>query len=179
MRRRHSICVQHDPPSRVLLLRHAEKPADESDPNLSTRGKSRAGALPAWIIKDFGTPVAVYAMLGGAEATRHTLRPIQTVEPLALASGVDLLTSYDYGQTRELAHEVLTTPAYSGGLVVICWVHQELKELARAFGYTKAKAWDGGYDHLWALRDFDASGDEAEPELTSIAQRLLFGDSSH
>jgi hypothetical protein len=173
------VCALHDPPSRVLLLRHAEKPEDESDPNLSARGKSRAGALPAWILKDFGTPVAVYAMRGGGtDATRSTLRPIETVEPLAQASGVELLTTYDYGQVHELAHEVLTTRAYSRELVVVCWVHQELKDLARALGCTKARTWDGGYDHLWSVQDLTAVNDN-KPALESIAQRLLFGDSSH
>jgi hypothetical protein len=32
-------------PSLVLIIRHAEKPEDQNDPNLSPRGYQRAGAL--------------------------------------------------------------------------------------------------------------------------------------
>jgi hypothetical protein len=53
-------------PARVILLRHAEKPPDESNVHLSERGESRARALavflttkPAFVTN--GLPAALFA----------------------------------------------------------------------------------------------------------------------
>jgi hypothetical protein len=53
-------------PRLILLIRHAEKPEDRHDPNLSSRGYSRAGALPAWLACTYEKPVAIYAMRSGS-----------------------------------------------------------------------------------------------------------------
>lgn len=171
-----AICTNHDPPSAVLLLRHAEKPDDNNDINLSTRGYSRAGALPSWLIKQFGTPYAIYAM-DPSDKSHLTLRPIQTVTPLSETIGVAIDKSYRYGQIHKLVHSVLTNVQNSGRLIVICWEHDEIKDIAKLFGYD-AKPWKSDdFDHLWLL-DSLSNLDNKNNKPKIIPQKLLYGDSS-
>jgi hypothetical protein len=53
-------------PAQIILIRHAEKPADPEDPHLSEAGVKRAERLVSFITNDpamtrFGLPVAVFA----------------------------------------------------------------------------------------------------------------------
>ena len=43
-------------PVKILIMRHAEKPDDPSDPNLSPEGQDRAKALVTWYPETFGPP---------------------------------------------------------------------------------------------------------------------------
>src|SRR3977135_4277449 len=43
-------------PSRILLMRHAEKPDDPGDPDLTEAGRARAAALARYIPATFGKP---------------------------------------------------------------------------------------------------------------------------
>lgn len=208
-----ALCTNIAPPRVILLLRHAEKPTDNKDPNLSPKGYSRAGALPAWLINTYGRPIAVYAMKSGdagADSIKRdrflgytatysgspqtpqehkTHRPVQTVTPLAQALGQTVLSPYGYGQTNQIVNEILTTPAYSGKLVVLCWVHGEIKSLAQQFGYTQAKDWDGNdFDHVWAITMGTTPNNnnntmryilkDTPTTMEIVPQRLLFGDAS-
>lgn len=206
-----AVCTTYGPPRLILLLRHAEKPTDTKDPNLSTRGYSRAGALPAWLISAFGKPVAVYAMKSGEAGAAGTLsgterfvrsnstraatsglakggehkthRPVQTVTPLATALGMTVKTPYGYDDIQPLVHELLTTPEYAAKIVVVCWVHGEIKTIAKQLGYEQAKDWDGDdYDHVWAITPTASAtlGLDTSDSVTLkvVPQRLLFGDAS-
>lgn len=46
---------------RLLIMRHAEKPDDVRDPNLSDAGRLRAQELVAYIPKTFGEPSFLFA----------------------------------------------------------------------------------------------------------------------
>jgi hypothetical protein len=53
-------------PAQIILIRHADKPADPEDPHLSRAGVQRAERLVSFITTDpamtrFGLPVAVFA----------------------------------------------------------------------------------------------------------------------
>ena len=175
-----AVCILHESPALIVLLRHAEKPNDDKDPNLGDVGYRRAGALPAWLSSQLqrisSIPLssigAIYAMKGGTDKHK-TLRPIQTVIPLANTASILLNQNYGFGQTYNLVHEILTTSTYSNKVVVICWIHEELGELAKAFGITKPPIWDSkDYDHTWFITLIPT-------KLSVEPQRLLFGDSSH
>src|SRR5512137_2536425 len=73
-------------PAQVILLRHAEKPANEADDHLSEQGRERAQALVGFFttnpaVTNRGLPSVLFAPL----ATRrgHSGRPAETLEPLA------------------------------------------------------------------------------------------------
>jgi hypothetical protein len=76
-------------PARIILLRHGEKPPDESDVYLTERGKDRARALSAFLTSEpilgtNGLPAALFA----PKATKqgHHIRPYQTVAPLSVSN---------------------------------------------------------------------------------------------
>jgi hypothetical protein len=72
-------------PAQIILIRHAEKPADEEDPHLSPAGVKRAEQLVSFITTDpamirFGPPVAVFATQttkrGNGQRTQETVAPL-------------------------------------------------------------------------------------------------------
>src|SRR4029077_3988836 len=75
-------------PAQIILIRHADKPADPQDPHLSQAGVQRAERLVPFITTDpamtrFGLPVAVFATRTTTQDTG--LRTQDTVAPLARA----------------------------------------------------------------------------------------------
>src|SRR6266567_4055872 len=72
-------------PAEIILLRHAEKPPDESNVHLSTTGKERARALVQFFtnipaLTANGPPVALFAARPLSRS--HSRRPAETLEPL-------------------------------------------------------------------------------------------------
>ena len=134
-------------PAQILLIRHADKPADSEDPHLSPAGVKRAQRLVSFITTDpamtrFGLPVAVFA----TQATKHDngQRTQETVAPLARALKLPVQTPYLGKDYAALAKLILTSPAYAGKTVLICWNHEEIPQLAAALGVTpEPPKWKG------------------------------------
>ena len=138
-------------PARVILMRHAEKPADDKDRHLSPVGRERARFLAEWFtqtpaLTNDGPPVALYAT---RPATRHrSERPRETVEPLAHRLELKIETPYGAEEYGKLARELLHDPRLRGKTVVICWVHDYLPQFAAALGVKPQP-------HSWPRSDFD------------------------
>ncbi len=164
-------------PAQVVLLRHAEKPADESNLHLSPRGEQRAKALPTLFTRDpaltnHGAPVALFA----ARPTRkgHSARPGETLAPLSRALRVPIQTPFPAKDADRVAKTILKDPAYDGKTVVVCWVHDELPALAEALGVKpRPPDWRGHvFDRMWVI---SYAGKQAT--LQDLPQNLLPGDS--
>lgn len=165
-------------PARVILFRHAEKPADENDIHLSERGRERARALVSFFATQFGVstnlpPAALFA-------TRQTrgaasLRTRETLEPLAIALKLPIHAPEKAADFALLARRLLESPDYDGKTVVVCWVHDELGDFARALGATpKPKDWKkDDFDRVWVI-SFKTNGIRCK----TILQQLLPGDAS-
>jgi len=124
-------------PAQIILLRHAEKPADPEDPHLSPAGVKRAEQLVSFITKDpamsrLGLPVAVFA----TQTTKHDngQRTQETVAPLARALKLPVQTPFLSKNYAALARQILANPAYAGKTVLICWTRDEIPKLAAALG---------------------------------------------
>jgi len=162
-------------PAEIILLRHAEKPDHDQDPNLSPRGVQRSLALPALFstrseATNHGAPAAIFAARPVAHAPSR--RCLQTIEPTAREFHLSVQTPYPATQFAQLAKELMTDRAYDGRTVIVCWVHDEIPALARALGVRKVPAWSGRtFDRLWCI---DYAGGEAV--LKNIPQHLLPGD---
>jgi hypothetical protein len=151
--------LPHSPaplPAQIILIRHAEKPADPDDPHLSRAGVKRAERLVSFITTDlgmtrFGLPVAVFA----TQTTKddNGQRTQETVAPLARALKLPVQTPYRGKDYAALAKLILANPAYAGKTVLICWNHEELSQLAGALGVTPAPPkWKGSvFDLVYVI----------------------------
>jgi hypothetical protein len=159
------------------LIRHAEKPRDESNVHLSATGRERARALvklftttPA--LTTNGPPVALFAARQVSRSKSQ--RPQETLKPLAKHLNLHVLTPYTATEYAALAKKVLDDPAYDGKTVVICWVHDYLPQLAEELGVQPRPAsWKSTvFDRVWVIA---YRGEQAL--LTILPQALLPGDS--
>jgi hypothetical protein len=124
-------------PARIILIRHAEKPADPALPHLSEDGQKRASRLARWLTqgKVLGTNGLPGALFAAAPTLRgRSLRCAETLQPTADRLDLPLRTSYAAADYRRLAYDLLRDRSLKGRTVVICWVHECLPELAVALG---------------------------------------------
>ena len=164
-------------PKAILLIRHAEKPADDTDIHLSPEGKKRADALPELFKKSdtrpdpFPTPDFIIA----TKASKHSNRPVETVTPLTKALKLEIDTTYANDSYADLAEKLYTTPKYEGKVVLICWHHGTLPEFATTLGATGVpdKWKDAVFDQVWMVT-FGEKGKNTP--LTKRPQALMPGD---
>ncbi|RZA07585.1 MAG: histidine phosphatase family protein [Proteobacteria bacterium] len=164
-------------PKRVLIVRHAEKPSDEEN-FLSARGRARAEAIAALFTAEenerrLGSPELIFA--AAPKHAHSSVRPYQTVAPLARALHLKVNLDYTKDETEELARDLLKAPEYDGKTILISWVHKEIPALAEALGATEVPAkWDGDtYDRIWKI-NFPR---ERAGDLIDLPQNALPGDS--
>lgn len=133
-------------PSVIWVMRHAEKRGDPDDPNLSEEGAKHAERLADWFPNAVGTPDRIIA----TAVSKHSVRPIQTVRPLAAALGIQIETDYadqDYGA---LAKSLLASSGAGGRRVLVCWHHGNIPNMMHALG-----APAGSYPDPWDRDTFD------------------------
>ena len=109
-------------PSRIILMRHADKPDDPDDPDLSAAGVERAEHLATYIPQTFGKPDYIIA----TARSKHSDRPFETVEPLARGVGVTVQHDIRDKDFEDLIDEIFSDEAYRGKTVVISWHHGTL-----------------------------------------------------
>ena len=124
----------------ILLMRHAEKPAGAADIHLSPTGAERAAELAGYIPKTFGRPDFLFA----AANSKHSDRPLETIEPLAKATGRSIDSSHPDDDYAALAGQLLSKPQFEGKLTVVAWHHEKIPHFAKALG-----ASEGDVPHPW------------------------------
>jgi hypothetical protein len=126
----------HAQPARVILIRHAEKPVDADDPNLSAEGRTHAQQLIFWFSEGKlyanSPPAALYAPEPGDRG--GGVRCIQTLEPAARHFDLRIRTPHRADEYRNLAKHILRENSLQGKTAVVCWSHTELPALASALG---------------------------------------------
>ena len=144
------------PPAHIILIRHAEAPADPANPHLSPVGVKRAERLVAYITRDpamtsLGTPVAIFA----TQTTKddNGQRTQETVAPLARALKLPVQTPFHGKDFAAVAKLILANPAFAGKTVLICWNHEEIPQLAAALGVQPApRKWKGSiFDQVYVI----------------------------
>jgi hypothetical protein len=147
-------------PAQIILIRHADKPADPEDPHLSRAGVKRAERLVPFITTDpamtrFGLPVAVFATRTTKDSNGQ--RTQETVAPLARALKLPVQTPFLGKDYAALANLILADPAYAGKTVLICWNHEEIPQLAAALGVTpEPPKWKGSvFDRVYVISYHD------------------------
>ena len=181
------------PVTKIMIIRHAEKPADDGsisgvsqaglqDPEeLAVRGWQRSGALVRLFAPPMGsfasmllaTPDIIFA--SGAGKHSRSLRPQHTVLALADFLGKRLDLSYEKGEENLLAADALQ----ENGNVLIAWEHEAIPEIANQITGGKAiypRTWPGNrFDLVWV---FDRISTENQWRFEQVPQMLLPGDNS-
>jgi hypothetical protein len=166
------------PTLQILIFRHGEKPGDpgQDQPSdgvsLSSRGFARAGALAYLLPDPFDDPDFLFA----SQASHHSNRPVETITPLSQRlHDMEINSTIADADYATLASQLLTDGKYDGKVIVICWHHGTIPELATSLGVTGAPAtWDKTvFDRFWSV---DVGAGAAT--LTDLPQKVLFGDTS-
>lgn len=161
----------------VLVIRHAEKP-NKGD-GLSKAGKERAKAYVHYFenLTVDSQPLKVDYLFAAADS-KASHRSRLTLEPFSKAIGLKIDARFQETQSQQLVAAVQKNP--SGKQILICWHHEEIPQLLRAFGADPdsvlgAKKWpDDVFNWLIQLR-YDSSGHVSEAKR--INENLMPGDS--
>lgn len=170
--------------------------------NLSVRGSARAAALPELFVSGmpqtacrlhqkngefigsyqqiplkgvksrFATPNFIFA----TERSKHSKRPIETVTPLsiALAEPINDRFTDDGTDIKKMTDAILHEPAFAGKVVLICWHHGKIPDIAKALGISQPPKWDGKiFDRVWQI-----TFPKGKATLTDLPQMLLYGDAA-
>jgi broad specificity phosphatase PhoE len=144
-------------PNKIVIMRHGEKPETAGDINLAPAGVVRAQQLVTYIPATFGTPQFLFA----AGESRDSNRPVETLQPLSQSVKVEIDSSFDDRQFKELASELLSNPTYDRALVLICWHHEKIPKLTYALGAPHGSVtdpWDDNVYNLIVVLDFNVAG---------------------
>ena len=177
------------------------KKDDDGGNDLSIRGSARAAALPSLFAPGasqlacefdfdppsfagsyeqiplkgprprFPTPQNVIA----TQQSKHSKRPIETVTPLAIALGLhvnDRFANTD-ADIKKMTDAILNTQSFADEIVLICWHHGKIPDIAKALGIAKPPKWDGKiFDRVWQI-----TFSKGKAKLDDLPQQLLYGDS--
>jgi hypothetical protein len=125
----------------VLIVRHAEKPADGT--GLTPMGEARARLYAKYFqpFQEDGLSIYVDCLYAGADS-KNSVRPRLTLEPLSKASGLPLHLNVGTKDPEALVLE-LKTEAH-GQHPLIAWRHGEIPALLTAFGTAPEKILPNG-----------------------------------
>jgi hypothetical protein len=178
------------PTTKIMVIRHAEKPngdgglMPDGTPNpeaLTVIGWQRAGALVTLFAPPGGhfadphlaTPQTIHA--AGVAHHSASLRPQQTVAPLAAKLTLPLKTDFPKGDEAALMQAAKTI----GGVVLIAGEHEAIPGIAQLIlGSNQGipQHWPSDrFDLVWVFDRPDTNGPWS---FTQVPQRLLAGDSA-
>lgn len=146
--------------STVLVIRHAEKPAEGA--GLTPEGVARSEKYVRYFhpfLLD-GKGLSINALYAGAD-TPDSVRPRLTLEPLSKATGIPLNVQFPTGKPEKLALALTTEP--HGDHVLIAWRHKKIPALLTALGADPAGLLPGGVwpgsQYGWVIvLHYDAAG---------------------
>jgi hypothetical protein len=177
--------------TRIMLLRHAEKPAKDSAPfgvtrkgqrskeALTVRGWQRAGALANLFAPTNGnlqhsalaTPQFLYA--SKPLLRKGSRRSLQTLLPLSEKLAIKINSDYQRSE-----FETMMADAFSRrGVVLICWQREYIPAIASLILGRKNVApldWpEDRYDMIWV---FSLNRSSSRYGFRQVPQELLSGD---
>lgn len=128
-------------PARLIVFRHAEKTGDKRDRHLSPAGTERAARLVPYILETFGRPDFLIA----AKSSNRSRRPVETIEPLGSALGLEIKSKFDDDDVEALVASLGEKSAYRSKFGVISWRHSDIPHLVATLG-APTHAFPGKWD---------------------------------
>lgn len=178
-------------PTKIMLVRHAEKPSKDGVPfgvtrdgvksteSLEVRGWERAGALANLLAPADGhfqhTSLAKPQFLFTSRPLKRkgSRRPIETITPLSEKLVLVINAEFARGDYEEMVDQVFSCK----GVVLICWQREYIPEIAAyILGNQKAapQAWpEDRFDLVWV---FDLDRRTRKYNFKQVPQMLLAGD---
>lgn len=177
--------------TKIMLLRHAEKPAKDNAPfgvnrkgqrskeALTVRGWQRAGALANLFAPSHGelqhpllkTPQFLYA--SKPLIRKGSRRALQTVTPLGEKLAIKINADYQRAEFERMMEDVFSRK----GVVLICWQREYIPNIASIIlGKKNASpaVWpEDRYDMIWV---FDLDRKTSKYKFHQVPQELLSGD---
>ena len=175
------------PPKRIMLIRHAEKPAGRVR-GIDADGRADAEALTVRGWQRAGALVRLFAPRNGRSAARRlavpdvlfaagvgpkspSRRPLQTITPLAHALGKPIEQRHRKGQESALVAAIMRRK----GAVLVAWEHTLVPTIANAIlgdRTTVPQRWpDHRFDLVWVLKRTGKRW-----TFRQVPQKLLAGD---
>jgi hypothetical protein len=147
----------------IVIFRHGEKPANGLG-QLTPQGLNRALALCEVLPRKFGRPQFLFAP-DPAEKVKdkggsfNYVRPLATIEPLAISLGLPVQTPCGFLEIKEL-EQALNSPDYQNATIFVAWEHVYAYKLAlnllnacHADTSSFPKKWESpDYDSLYVIR---------------------------
>jgi hypothetical protein len=145
----------------IVFMRHGEKPSGGYG-QLTCQGFNRALALHDVLIAKFGKPDYLYAPspafeINDSAGTFYYVRPLATIEPMAVRLGMPVRTKYGYAEIARV-QAALVTSAKAGTTIFVAWEHLELQKLVQNImntygGRVVVPAWAStDYDSLYVVK---------------------------
>jgi hypothetical protein len=177
--------------TKIIVIRHAEKPAKDGAPygvtekgkrsseSLEVRGWQRAGALMSSLAPTHGevqhhllaTPQFLYA--SKPLRRRGSRRPIETITPLAAKLHTKINTTFARSEYASMIDNVISHK----GVVLICWQREYIPQIAAEILGKKNSApasWpEDCFDMIWV---FDLDRKTSRYKFRQVPQQLLTGD---
>jgi hypothetical protein len=177
--------------TKILLIRHAEKPAKDSTPygvtskgernkeSLEVRGWQRAGALanllaPANGYLQHAALAKPHFLFASKPLLRKgSRRPLETLTPLAQKLAIRVNSKFQRADYESMLDDALSCK----GVVLICWQREYIPQIASYIldnNKTIPPAWpEDCYDMIWV---FDLVRSSARYTFKQVPQKLLSGD---
>ncbi len=157
----------------ILIVRHAEKPADDATggPGLAPAGVARAQGYADYF-RHFpvdGVPVKIDTLIASADSD-ESARPRLTLEPLSKALGLPIQQNFADKDVKDLVHSLEDGPP--NRTILIAWHHGKLPKLLDHLGADPDALLPGGewpsdtYNWVIVLR-YDRDGD------LTLSQRVV------
>jgi len=159
----------------IVFFRHAEKPS-AGNGQLTCQGLNRSLALANVLINRFGRASWGYApnpatKIPDAAGSFFYVRPLATLEPAAIRSGISVNTNYAYNDISGL-QSVLIRSSKANDTVFVAWEHTFLVQVVQSImntygGGAAVPAWiSGDFDALYIVHvNYTSSGIQAWFEL--------------
>jgi parallel beta-helix repeat protein len=137
----------------VMIIRHGEKPPSKADHTLNAAGYERARRLVGFFTDPkpgISTPTQIWASKGKTAS----MRPLQTVQPLAAALGLNIDTVYDFENAESTVGKALTK---LHGVTLACSEHTAIPGICKRFKLAKGspkppKGWPSSrFDLVWSF----------------------------